>query len=128
MGPAILSTIERLSSSRRSKNVLLLWELIVSGRYKLQVLSREVVLFSECPLSEVPLYKYTCTHIYPGCTRTHIHTQLCTPLTKSTPTFITPVSGNEFSYIGKYTFINNTYTSILPCSHMKEFRFHSAKL
>ncbi len=65
---AILSTLERLSSSRWSKNVLLLWEMIVLGHYK-------AVLFSEGPLSEVPMntlwnqkddslwYNYNCSVI-----------------------------------------------------------------
>ncbi len=42
--PAILSTIERLSSSRKSKNVLLLWGMISLGHSKLSFLEREAVL------------------------------------------------------------------------------------
>ncbi len=37
LGPAVVS---RLSSSRRSKNVLLLWKMIVLGLYKLSFLER----------------------------------------------------------------------------------------
>ncbi len=33
LGPAVLSAVERLSFSRRSKNVLLLWEMIILGYY-----------------------------------------------------------------------------------------------
>ena len=47
---AILSTVERLSSSQRSRNVLLLWKEIVLEHTLCTVLSREVVLFSEVPL------------------------------------------------------------------------------
>ncbi len=40
LGPAILSTIERSYSSRRSKNAFLLWEMIILGDYKLSFLER----------------------------------------------------------------------------------------
>ncbi len=56
MGPAIPYTIERLSSSQRSKNECL----IAMGNDDFgtlqTVLSKEAVLFSEDPFSYVPLY------------------------------------------------------------------------
>ncbi len=84
------------------------------------VLSTEAVLFSEGLLLDVSLHAHTSTQVHiqthtplmhihtstHACT--HTHTYIATLLT--TPTFFTSVSGNEFSYIGKYTYI---YTSIL---------------
>ncbi len=40
LGLAISSTIEMLSSSRMSKNVLFLWEMIILGYYELSFLER----------------------------------------------------------------------------------------
>ncbi len=49
LGPAILSTIERLSSSRRSKKCIIAMGNDNFGTLQ-TVLSREAVLFSEAPL------------------------------------------------------------------------------
>ena len=54
LGRIILSIIERLSSFR-GNNVLPLYRLIGA---------LESVLYSECPLSDVPLYIYTYMYIH----------------------------------------------------------------
>ncbi len=51
MGPDTMSIVERLSSSRRFENALLLWEIILLWASFIE----SVVLFLEGPLSEVPL-------------------------------------------------------------------------
>ncbi len=68
--PLILSTIESLSSSLRSKNVLQLWVMIIWGHYKLSFLER-LSSSQRVPSSEVPLYLapfYEATHTIQGAT------------------------------------------------------------
>ena len=64
LGPATLSFVERLSSSRRLKLYQHCRERIIWDR-QLCPLYREVCPLSECPLSEVPLYtiSYTNSHL-----------------------------------------------------------------
>ena len=57
LGQIILSIIERLSSFR-GKNVLPLYRLV---HQKVSFIQR--CPYSECPLSEVPLYIYDCMYI-----------------------------------------------------------------